>query len=99
MQKVWSGFWVGGCFGLALAVAAPAGASGAGRERFDRSGSVFDRSEGPTWQRTLPGGWGARHPVRSTGSPHATTGVRDVGGDPEAPEPTAALLFGAGLLA
>ena len=103
-------FWLGGCVGLALAVSAPtdAGATGRGGERFDRSGSVFDRSgEGAsTWRRNGPGGWGSRPDARAgRGAPGAipreVARNEDGGGsaDPEAPEPTAALLFGAGLIA
>jgi hypothetical protein len=98
-------FWLGGLIGFAVAVAAPTGADATGRggERFDRSGAVFDRSEGAsTWRHSFGGGYGRRDP-RAPGSagssPREAGPSNGPGGDPAAPEPTAALLFGAGLLA
>ena len=114
-------FWLGGCLGLALAVAAPtvAQASQRGGEQFDRRAAADDRSEGSSsWRREFNRGWG-RGEWRDARAGRGQRGAvptevrRDdadrpgagsasgsgSSGDPQAPEPTAALLFGAGLLA
>jgi hypothetical protein len=97
-------WWLGGLVGLAVGLAAPIGAQATERgSRFDRSGTVFDRNEGSsTWRHS--GGYGRRRPQAPAGG--VSVRPRDAApvgsgssGDPEAPEPTAALLFGAGLLA
>jgi hypothetical protein len=114
-------FWLGGCVGLALAVAAPtvAQATQRGGEPFDRRGAAYDRSDGSsTWRRDFHRGWGrgeqrdARAGRGQRGAvpsevrrddanrPGAGSTLGGGGsGDPQTPEPTAALLFGAGLLA
>jgi hypothetical protein len=98
-------FWLSGMMGLALAVSVPVGAQATGRggETFNRSGTVFDRSNGASsWRYRLGVKYGKgyhTHGGRGSQGGPTTGGGGGGGGDPEAPEPTAALLFGAGLLA
>jgi hypothetical protein len=98
-------YWLSGLLGLALAQVAPLDAQASGRgEVWQRAGGTYERrAPESTWRHRFGGGYGRRDARGAPTGPAAGGGtggpVSGGGGDPEAPEPTAALLFGLGALA
>jgi hypothetical protein len=99
-------YWLSGLLGLALAQIAPLDAQASGRgEVWQRAGGTYERrAPESTWRHRFGGGYGrrdARGPSTAPAGGGSTPGPvsSGSGGDPEAPEPTAALLFGLGALA